>query len=79
VTFSDLAYLADAATDADVLRELAGAYGQRVAALPPVALVIAARPAATTLRVAGKSRWRPRRQDPAEARSRREKPRPRSG
>ena len=42
MTFSDLAYLADAATDADVLRELADAYGQRVAALPPVALVIAA-------------------------------------
>jgi hypothetical protein len=42
VTFSDLAYLGDAATDADVLLELAGAYGQRVAALPPVALVIAA-------------------------------------
>ena len=42
MTFSNLAYLADAATDADVLRELADAYGQRVAALPPVALVIAA-------------------------------------
>jgi glycosyltransferase involved in cell wall biosynthesis len=42
VTFSDLAYLADAATDANVLRELADTYGQRVAALPPVALVIAA-------------------------------------
>ena len=42
MTFSDLAYLADAATDADVLRELADTYGQRVAALPPVALVIAA-------------------------------------
>jgi hypothetical protein len=42
VTFSGLAYLADAATNADVLRELADAYGRRVAALPPVALVIAA-------------------------------------
>jgi glycosyltransferase involved in cell wall biosynthesis len=42
VTFSDLAYLADAATDAGVLRELAEAYGRRALALPPVALVIAA-------------------------------------
>ena len=42
MTFSDLAYLADAATDADVLRELAETYGRRAVALPPVALVIAA-------------------------------------
>jgi len=34
--------LADAATDAGVLRELAHLYGERVAALPPVVLVIAA-------------------------------------
>jgi glycosyltransferase involved in cell wall biosynthesis len=39
VTFSDLA---DAATDADVLRELADTYGERLVTLPPVALVIAA-------------------------------------
>jgi len=39
VIYSDLA---DAATDADVLRDLADSYGERVAALPPVALVIAA-------------------------------------
>jgi glycosyltransferase involved in cell wall biosynthesis len=39
VTYSDLA---DAVTDADVLRDLADAYGKRVATLPPVALVIAA-------------------------------------
>jgi glycosyltransferase involved in cell wall biosynthesis len=39
VIYSDLA---DEATDADVLRDLADSYGERVAALPPVALVIAA-------------------------------------
>ena len=39
MTYSDLA---DAAVDADALRELAGVYGDRATQLPPVALVIPA-------------------------------------